>query len=183
MAVFSGAHGGVYAVFEKARQCWHRWMLGDEKLGCPELKLTIQMANPIRDNKGESKGPALTDDGWPVAGKVKVTSHHDRVAGLNDVVVDIDEEAWDDMSEQTQLALADSLLCRLELKVKNGTAVLDDCGRPKLVKRKPDARVGDIYYEVAHRHGKHASEVKNLTKIWDETKEYVQTNFNYGTWG
>jgi hypothetical protein len=183
VATFTLAEKDVAAVFDQARESWHTWTLGDSNRGIPKLTLTIQMAEPARDEGGNAKSPALSDDGWPVAGKVKITNHHDRVAGLNDVIIDIDADAWEDMSEQTQLALADNLLSRIEPKIKDGLAVLDDCGRPKLLKRKPDARIGDVYYEVVKRHGAAATEVKALAKVWDDTKEWVQTSFNYGTWG
>jgi Putative phage metallopeptidase len=191
MATFTSASKECRAIVRRAIEHWHQWMLGDafaeedkrQRVGCPEVAITVQFANPTRGEDGEAKSPALAEDAWPVAGKVKLTSHHDRVAGLDDVIIDIDEELWDEMSEQRQLALADSLLTRVELKLKDGIAVLDDCGRPKLMIRKPDAKIGSVYYGVIERHGRDAAEAQSIAKVVNETEKFVQGTFNYGTWG
>jgi hypothetical protein len=176
MALFRAAEPEVCKVLTTAQQAWHQWMSNGE-LGCPKLSFAVQMAFSGEENDA----PALTVHGWPCAGKVKITSHHDRVAGLPDVVIDIDEDAWGMLDEQSQLALADSLLCRLALKVKDGSAVLDDCGRPKLKKNPPDAHIGDIYYGVIARHPADALEAKNISHLLQVTAPLVQGTFDWGT--
>lgn len=105
----------------------------------------------------------LKVNGHAVLGRVKIVPLLERVAGLPDVLILIDSREWENLSEPSQLALMDHLLCRLELvthEVADGSLLIerDDAGRPKLRKRPADWHGSDGFRDVVERHGRDAVE-------------------------
>jgi hypothetical protein len=141
---------------------WHRPLVD------AEVSFTIQMA---RNNAG----PALKHGGWPADAMVKVTPLKDRVAGIGDVRLFIDETAWEEMDEPQRLALLDHEAQHVELKTyadDEGCEQIcsDDIGRPCIKLRKHDWQFGgfDIVAE-RHKEASHeAGHMKSMVKKWKQ---------------
>lgn len=133
-----------------------------------DAKVTIEclMAFPTTDKNGDSSGPALKHQGYPVAASVKVIGLKERTAGRSDVEILIDGEQWDERSDAEKDALVDHELEHLELKNdKDGALVRDDLDRPRLKIRKHDVQVG-WFDAIVRRHGRAAIEFQQ----WEEIK-------------
>lgn len=111
------------------------------------------------------EGPPLSFGGYPAAAIFKINSLKDRVAGLTDATISIDEDAWESYSEETRLALLDHELLHGEVcRNKVGAFKYDDANRPKLRIRKHDFQIGG-FHMIAKRHGTDAIEVQNIQHV------------------
>lgn len=153
----------VVALLGQARESWHKRL--DEP---PRVTITLLWAYAPKDDGGEPKGHAITDGGMPCCCEVKITSLKERAAGLADVLLILDGDTWKEHGAQRQLAIMDSALARIVHAKKH--VQLDDCGRPKLKIRKPDAQV-KVMYDVIERHGDAAVEAEAVSKIVQTVSE------------
>jgi len=134
-----------------------------EELRDAEVKIGILFAYPT-----SGAGPCLKNAGHAVAAKVRVVSHKDRVAGLEDAQILVDGNAWEGWSEERRAAVLDGRLCALEvLKDDEGVVLEDDCSRPRL-KVKPHDFVLEGFAEIAERYGEESLEVSTARAITDE---------------
>lgn len=132
-----------------------------------DAKVTIEclMAFPTTDKNGDSSGPALTHQGYPVAAAVKIIGLKERTAGRSDVEIVIDGERWDEWNDAEKDALVDHELEHLDLKTdKHGALVRDDLDRPKLKVRKHDVQVG-WFDAIVRRHGRASFEFQQWEEI------------------
>lgn len=114
-------------------------------------------------------GPPVKHGGYPALAKIKPVPLKDRVTKGFDAELLIDEQAWKELSKETQAALLDHELSHLSLVVKedeNGREIvqIDDIGRPKLKTVPGDWNTGDGFREVVARHGEASIEFENARK-------------------
>lgn len=116
-------------------------------------------------------GAALTVHGWPAKALVRVNKLRDRVAGLSDASIEIDEAGWDEWDDDHKEAIIDHELHHIEVKRdKHGHVELDLCNRPKLKLRKHDFEFGG-FHEIVARHGAASAEavaVNAVRQIWTQ---------------
>jgi len=123
-------------------------------------------------------GPALNHNGWPAKAMVKITSLKDRVSGLSDARIWIDEQTWHDSDDIERQSLLAHELEHLELvrKKQDGSVKRDDCGRPVLKIRKHDFQIGG-FHSIVRRYGSAAHEAMALVEV---RQVWVQSEFTFG---
>jgi hypothetical protein len=104
-------------------------------------------------------GDAVKLHGYPCFAVVKIIPYKRRVKGEADAEITIDREQWNDADEDAREALIDHELTHLTVVKKDGAALYDRHGRPKLRMRLHDKQVG-IFLEVIERHGEAAQDTK-----------------------
>lgn len=116
-------------------------------------------------------GPAIMHNGYPAFASVKINSLIDRVAGLADATILIDESRWNDAAEEERESVLDHELQHLECKRNDvGALVYDDANRPKLKIRKHDWHGGG-FHAIAKRHGIAAIEVQQIQQVQSAWKQ------------
>jgi len=112
---------------------------------------------------GES--PALMQNGYPALAMVRLNNLRDRIAGLKDATILIDQSNWVEWSDEERLAVLDHELYHLEVKrTKYGQIEHDDANRPKLKLRKHDFQIGG-FHGVVRRHGATAFEAQAVARL------------------
>lgn len=141
-----------------------------------QLSVTVKtlFAYAGKDKNGDPKGPAMKRNGIALAGKIKVTSQADRAAGLDDAVMTLDGDRWDEWMPRTQEALIHHELTHLET-----TGKVDDCGRPKLKSRPHDHECG-VFEATMAAYGKDALDTKVVAEIATDCREFVQGMLDWG---
>jgi len=123
-----------------------------------EVRVSAVMARNVSDDGLVL--PAVKLNGYPCAATVRIISYKNRVCGLPDAQITIDEDTWNAAPEETRIALLDHELTHLEVsKDADGCVRTDDAGRPKLTTRLHDHQFG-WFGEVAKRHGDASYEVQ-----------------------
>lgn len=163
---------------QAARDKWH-----------PVLKqcgvtVAVLLAADIDDETGEISR-CLKKDGYPVAAMISITPAKQRALEVADALMVIDEAAWNDLSQDEQIALLDHELTHLQVKAADKGLVgltdkgkidrsqkLDDHRRPVLKLRKHDWQLGG-FREVARRHREKAPEVVAVRVHQDELGQYA----------
>lgn len=128
--------------------------------------VTIQatMATRIDKESGEIE-QALRMRNYPIAAKIQITSYQDRVRGIPDVKLTIDEFQWRQLPESRREALIDHELTHVMVAYDaDGQVKRDDLKRPKLKSRAHDFELG-WFTEVAERHGEAAIEVREIQRF------------------
>jgi hypothetical protein len=117
------------------------------------------------------EAPAIVHHGWPAKALVRVNNLRDRVAGLADVTLILDEQGWQDWSEKHRAAILDHELFHIEVKRnKAGGIKYDDANRPKIALRPHDFQIAG-FHEIVRRHGVEAQEAIALIeveKVWTQ---------------
>ena len=112
--------------------------------------------------------PALKNAGYPIAAKIQVTSLQDRIRGLPDAKLTIDDYAWSAISESRREALIDHELEHLDIVLratKLGIVVArDDCGRTKLRIKAHDWELTG-FAAVVERHGEASIESLQIVRF------------------
>jgi hypothetical protein len=140
------------------------------------LRLAVLMASAPRDQNDEPKGPAIKVRGHAAHATIKITSLKDRVAGMADAVLILDEDEWDTFAEPRRHAIIDHELTHLHLVLLGpGVPDTDDCGRPRLKMRRHDWEVGG-FTEVCERHKGEAVEAQTV----DAIGKAIQLKFPWG---
>jgi hypothetical protein len=131
----------------------------------------VLMALPASNENGESQGPPLKMRGYPVVARIKSTSLRDRVAGLADILIEIDDDRWKQFKKNERIALLDHELYHLIPKRDKDNAIVeDDHGRPKLRSRPHDREIG-WFDEVTKRHGKDSLEWQAFNSLWHHCRQ------------
>lgn len=155
----------VCRLLQKAIRQWHQRLLQ------AEVTFAVLMA------RNEKDAP-LKVRGHKALACIRVVPYLWRVAGMPDVLLQIDSEEWESLDGDSQIALLDHELCHIDLKeyvlkpnddgelVTTGIA-RDDCGRPKLVSVPGDWMGGDGFRVVVERHGAAAIECINAHRVAD----------------
>ncbi len=122
-------------------------------------------------------GPALKHHGYPAAAIIRKNALKQRVEGLADATLHIDEQVWNDLDVKKRAALIDHELAHLlVVRDKHGKIKRDDADRPKLKIRPHDAELG-IFYDVVERHGANAMEAQ---AFFSAHKAMTQLKFPWG---
>ena len=179
MPTYSEAPGSVQALIDDLIADFYPDMVE------AHAKVGAVMAHPTySENTGEPTGPAVTEYGMEVESKVKVNSESDRIEGKPDATITLDARVWNRWTEDEDAetgkglkeALIDRMLHGLEVRRKDGAIVVDDNGRPKLKKRKPDYAIAG-FRAIAERHGARSSEVRHARQLHDA---YGNILFSFG---
>ena len=137
--------------------------------GYPELAeadVTMHLLWAVND-----KGAAIKHHGWPSKALIRINNLRDRVAGLSDVILLIDERGWQEWSEEQQTAILDHELFHLEVKHdKEGAIKFDDANRPKLRLKPHDWQMGG-FNVIAERHGTASPEFEAMHEIARQWKQ------------
>ena len=122
------------------------------------------------------KGDALTHGGYPATALAKINNLRDRVAGLTDATILIDEERWEELSDESKDALLDHELHHFVVRRnKIGAFEYDDQNRPLLRMRKHDWQMGG-FNEIVKRHREAALEyqaVEHVNSTWVQMELFV----------
>jgi hypothetical protein len=144
------------------------------------VTITTLMAFATRKEDGSLSGPAMAEKGFALAGRIKITSHKDRVAGLADAILMLDGDRWEEWSEERQAALVDYELTHLEIRRdEEGGVLLDDCCRPKLKIKQHDAQVG-VFFSNMEKYGKDAIDTEVVAKLAQDSREWIQPLLTWG---
>ena len=121
--------------------------------------------------KSSTEAPAISMHGYQTIAKVKKIGLKDRVAGLPDVMILIDEVYWQESQERRRAAIIDHCLFSLRVLRDKWNAIKeDDSGRPKMGIRKHDWHGGG-FYEIARRHGLDAVEVRAIRSVLEKFQQ------------
>ncbi len=132
-----------------------------------EVKIAVFAVYAKRDKDDEPRGEALSRNGDPILGKIRIMSLEDRFAGTADVRVLLHGDRWGRVTAAMQRSVIDDCLTRIEVVMQDNKPKLDDIGRPKLRKRAWSFQLCG-FHEVAERHGAASVEVYNFRVLFDE---------------
>lgn len=129
--------------------------------------VTIDAMFVQHDDPDKKDEQVLTHGGYPAAATCRIVNTRDRAAGMADVQIVIDRAVWASYLPNDRDALLDHELHHIErvLESDGTTPKRDVQGRPKLALRKHDWQLG-WFNEVAERHGKHSTEVRQARMIY-----------------
>lgn len=155
----------VCVALRKVIRQWHPRLLQ------AEVTFAVLMA------RNEKDAP-LKVRGHKALACIRIVPYVWRVAGMADVLLQIDAEEWESLDTDSQYALLDHELCHIDLKEfvlkpnDDGELIAtgigrDDCGRPKLVTVHGDWMGGDGFRVVVERHGAAAIECINARRVAD----------------
>lgn len=126
----------------------------------------------------ESDDQVLTHNGYPAAAVVRITPLRERALGVADAVIVVDRACWQVLKYEERCALIDHELTHLRpiLDEETQRPRYDALGRPRLGMRRHDHQLG-WFDEVAQRHGKHSTEVRQANALVAST---AQLYFEFG---
>lgn len=148
---------------ERARDC-HRERLAD-------VNIVVKAAYASRNKDNEPRGEALSQDGDPVLGVIKITSLLDRSDDSSDVRIVLHGDRWGGISWGMQCSVIDTCLTRIEVQMSDGYPKRDDLGRPLLRKKKWGYKLCG-FPEVDERHGKSSIGVHSMQIFFSEHGQY-----------
>lgn len=132
--------------------------------------------------RNSDHGPSVKLHGYPCAATIKINSYKDRVKGMPDCTITIDEREWLDANARRRESLLYHEFHHLELvytrptKKRPGKSIKkDDAGRPRLKMRLHDHQVG-IFTEVIDQFGADSYDHDQIEGI----RSYVQTLLPWG---
>lgn len=158
---YAKGDGDTIALLNKAIEAYHA------ELKELNVRVGVILVSPPKNAEGEPTGAAVTHAGHEVLATVKLTTPADRVFSPYDAIVRIDQERFDLMIEEQQLALLDHELTHLVVRRDDdGHPLLTEDLRPKLA-LKPDDIFVTGFAEVAERHGEHSVEVRTMRGLQD----------------
>ena len=154
------ANEGTHKVLTDVMEKYH-WELFEAK-----IRATIFMVTKV-DKFGNHTGePALKKSGQNVAATVRKANQRELKLGSGDIIVEVDEVAWNDLSVSQSIALFDHELCHIGLKRdKDGVIELTPDDRPKIRMIHHDVEVG-IFFDVIARHGSHSLDLLNSNHLF-----------------
>lgn len=131
--------------------------------------VTVRVLMAMKQDKDEEVIPV-----WPLEGgrevlsKTTITPLRDRVSGIPDATIILDEKwGWNQLTETRRYALIDHALLRLDIqRDRYGIPLFDDANRPKLCYRPYDVVIKG-YAEALARHGE-ASEESRQVRFFEE---------------
>ena len=149
----------IYLLKQRIRQ-YYSWI--EER----EVTFNLLMAHGPVNKEGKTIAPAIMLHGHQAAATVKINSLKDRVKGLADVTIEIDGDQWPTWCSEQRNTVLDHELYHLEKHDNaDGSAEVDDCGRPRVTLRKHDFHFGG-FAEIAVRHRGYAFEVKAVEEAY-----------------
>jgi hypothetical protein len=156
---YTKAPKSVMDILNCAMNDWH------PDLEKAKVRIAVVMVKPELDDKGEPKAPAITHAGHTAAAKVRLAKPGERLCGMYDAMVEIDEFLWDSLDDESQVALLDHELEHLGIQYDaDGFLRRNDDGSPKLKLKKDDWCLTG-FEAVARRHKNAALEVKAIRDV------------------
>jgi hypothetical protein len=143
----------------RALDC-HRERLAD-------VTIAVKGVYASRDKDDLPRGEALSRDGDPILGKIRIMKEEDRSDGSADVRVLLHGDRWGQLSAGMQRAVIDICLTRIEVVEKDGKPALDGLYRPILRKRKWGYQHCG-FVEVDERYGLSSPGVHNLRLFFND---------------
>lgn len=173
MPTFCTAEQAIIKTCQEAMRRWHPDLV---KYG---VTVAVLEAHAARDKEGQPKGPALKLHGEQCWAVVQINSQKDRAEGKTDATITVDGDRWEELSDESALAVMDHELYHLAVcpdDENEGAILLDDCNRPKLKMRMHDFVIGG-FSQIIDRHGVNAVEAKQYI---DLNKVMTQKTFAWG---
>ena len=138
----------------------------------------LLLAHAKCNKDGEVTGPALKLHGVPCLALVRVSKLRDRIRGIADAVVDVDNDVWDSHTAEQKRSLMSHELEHIVVveNGKTGAPETDDAGRPKLKLRPHDFEIGG-FWNTVERFGIDAHE---SLAYRDLHRKFVQQSFPWG---
>ena len=101
----------------------------------------------------------------PALARVRPTPRKQRLYCEHDAIIEICHLRWENSSTATKKAIIDHELTHLQVREKNGEAIIDDLGRPLLRMRKDEIDL-TAFPEVISRHGINAIEWQSISNAY-----------------
>lgn len=137
----------------------------------------VLMASPTEKEMGEP-APHLKHNGYGAAAVIGITPIRQRVMGIADAVITLDDETWRSLDEDGREALIDHELAHLIVcRDEDDQVKFDDCNRPKLKMRLHDIQIG-VFSEIIARHGMKSIDAQNVRLVYET---YKQKLFSWGS--
>ena len=149
----------------------------------PEVETDDHSVDGVRDPAGlgrrritQARLPCLRRFGFNVPARTRITSLEQRVGGMDDIVLQIDDHSWKELDQMKREAVLDQQLHSLEvMRDADGADKEDDAGRPKFRIKRPDWLVSG-YETIARRYGHDSPEIRSWKK---ESARFNQLQFNW----
>ncbi len=141
------------------------------RLGSLDVKVRIVLVEAVVADDADDGPPpsALKLHGSPAIAIVKIMDPLGRFLTKCHVLIQIDEYAWAELSEETKIALIDHELTHVDVvRDSNNIAKRNDDRSPKLKMRHGDWQLIG-FAEVIERHGGDAHEAKHLMNVCEAT--------------
>lgn len=142
------------------------------------VNIQILMAHGDRDDQGNLTGNAITHNGCKALGLCSIVSLKNRVAGMGDVLIQLDHDYWETAGDKKRRSLLDHEIYHIDFKrEKDGVAVKrDDIQRPLIRMRPHDVEYG-WFASIAARHGDHSTERIQAKGVMDEFGQFFFPEF------
>lgn len=165
-----GIGDGVLGTLEAVMRKWH------QHLHEAEVRVGVLMA-------GNPDTAPLKRNGAPLLARIRVVPLMWRVLTGVDALLEIDEQQWADLEDDSRVALIDHELAHIEtVEEDNGFGGVrlnrDDIGRPKLTTVDGDWHSSDGFLVVVKRHGEAAIEAINARRAHGLVTAAIQESLN-----
>ncbi len=138
--------------------------------------MAFEILPDSEDGESRKPGPCLRRFGFNVPARTRITSLEQRVGGMDDIVLQIDDHSWKELDQMKREAVLDQQLHSLEvMRDADGADKEDDAGRPKFRIKRPDWLVSG-YETIARRYGHDSPEIRSWKK---ESARFNQLQFNW----
>lgn len=171
------ANKTTHTMFMDVMEKYHRELFDNG------LTVTIFMVTKVDKFGNRSGEPALKKSGQEVAATIRKANQRELKLGSGDIIVEVDEVAWDDLSVSQSVALFDHELCHIGLKLdKDGVIELTPDNRPKLQMIHHDVEVG-VFFAVIERHGSNSLDLLNSNHLYvgahKANEDYLEANEDF----
>lgn len=158
----------IRATLERVMAKWH------QHLSDAEVRVGILYAT-----SDDEDAPPLKRNGAPLIARIRVLSLMWRVLTNVDALLEIDQRAWNDLDDDSQVASIDHELSHLNtVRDGNDNPKRDDIGRPKLTTCDPSWWSSDGFLDVVKRHGEAAIEAINARRAHGLVTAAIQEALN-----
>jgi hypothetical protein len=148
-------------------------VMHDHHAGLEGHKVTIGVKWVRPKTKADAFGP-LRLHGYPCAAVIKITPYEQRVEGIEDAVIKIDQRRWKGMALSAREALIDHELTHLTLvrNRKTDEVLEDDLGRPRLRMKLHDVELG-VFDSIIRRHGETSLDYQHVAAVMARYRQEV----------
>ncbi len=143
-------------------------LIKDHYKDLQEAKISVQalFADGGEDEAGGAIA-ALMHEGLPVAAQIKKTTVIERICGMADAVMQVDERVWNELDQASESALLDHELNHLVLeKDKDGILKCDAAKRPVITLRHHDVTLG-IFHTIVKRYGMDSIDARVIDDLYN----------------
>lgn len=160
----------VYSIIDVVTRKWH------QRLHDAQVRFGVLFA-------ANEDGPAIKHGGDPALALIRILALKWRVLTNYDALIEIDENEWKDLEDDSRVALIDHELSHIDTVAKEGFSgnlivQRDDIGRPKLKTRPGDWLSSDGFLDVVKRHGPAACEAISIRRAHGMITAAIQESLN-----